>query len=880
MLNSYQKSILAALVAGIMIVAAPPGAAQPLVRVDGVAEVGTIDPWSTADGGSGGGSWGDGASSGSSDSASCVIPDPFGGSCIFEYTEHDEFDHLDEGGDAWYWYQSADSTMSGYYIDVLDGVVFVRAASGASDSASGWGYEGGWEQHDITSYANNVGYSEEHSDESSGSWDDAYSSASHVDQLLVEADTDAPVAHGGVFVDRQANGASGSSRSSEGESSSSSSDEYIGVPLSAEEAQDSHFFDEESQAFWNRTQAGGAIYLINPTDGGHVDVLGLQMDRGDAGGSGEEERASDSHQATSVFGFTMYDHSTSDAGESEYAFFSEWLHLSVDLVSGTVVGGLTYEHGDDSSSSSGDTTDDTEIVGVPIYGEEHAVADEAESSWRDVGFALDAGQGAGVLHVDSWDDSSETGHAYEDTYSIVGIPVGTTGEDDTSFHSDGLGFGLELGGGLLWLGARYENRSEASSGFDDLTLDRAALFGIGSDDSDSSRGVYAGAGSAVVPVGAQAHHENSSSHRGDWLRLDGEDFLGITQDDQHTEYGGDAHAGDVFVFSLLYEDGSSDDAIHLAGVPVGVTDDYHRLGTGVGGEVRAPTGQHIFSYSFEHEETSDDYDVYADDTTIGGARNNVTSDHLNVIVLDGMASAYVDRDFSNTQVFAGDDTEVAEVGLQNVGAGVGHGAAGPVEDGGADASIFLAYVEAADAIAIIVGLATWCVDPGVPIPYDTLLGALPGEAQPVAATALGVAALAMCFGAPVLVPLFLASPCIVVPLAFGTVFLTAGTATSLLPAGADVANMVLGTGEGAAWTAYDDTLGCVWLTIPDAARNPQPAVAALTAATEVSDLVLAQAWPAYDGARVTAWSVVDMAFGMDHGIPMPGSLPPAPPLLV
>lgn len=876
MSHNVHKMVAAALAALSVLLASPPGLAEPLVEVEGIVEVGTVDPWSTSEGGSGGSSSGS-SSSGSTDTRTCIIPSPFGG-CLLYLEEHEEFEDIESANETWYWYAAENSTMSGYYVDVLGGTVFTRASAGAVDEASGSGSEGARRSYERTLYETNLGYSEEHEDEETLAWNDTGSSASRAQRLLVEAGIRAPIAEGGLVVEREGNGDSSASRHSEGAGSNASSDDYFGIPLYGEEDEQEHFLHEESQAFWNQTRVGGTFYLVNPTDGSRVEIVGLTLDRGDEAGAGEGERSSSSRESTSLFGMTVFEHRASDSGWSEYAFFREWLRLEVDLVNGTVSGGVAYEHGDESSAGSNATSDETDALGIPVWGEAHEASEEAEREWRDVTFELDAGSGAGVLRLDAWDDSSRSHETYEDTYTIVGIPVGMGGERGSEFHSDGVGFGLDVGGGLLWIGARYENTTRSERSHDDVLLDHEPIAGIGSEESASSRGVFLDAGSSLVPVDASVRYENSSSASGDWIRFGGEDTFGVTSEDERTEYDADARAGDVFVFSFLYSDGRSDDAIHLAGVPLGVRDDYRRLALGASGDVVAPTGQHVFSYSFEHEESSDDYDLYADDTTIGGARHNATSDRLSIVVLDGAARAYVDREFSNTQVFAGDDTEIAELGLQQVDAGAEHGGVDEagVEEGGADASVFLAYVEAADAIAIIVGLATWCVDPGVPVPYDTLLGALPDEARPIAATALQTGALLLCFGAPVLVPLFLASPCIVVPLALGTVFLTAGAATSLLPVGSDVAGMVLGTAEDAAWQAYNDVLGCVWLTIPDAARNPQPAIAALAAASEASEGALAQAWPVYDAARVTAWTVVDAAFGADDDVPMPGPLPPPP----
>lgn len=869
-----KPALVALLVSMALLLAAPPGLAQPLVEQEGVIEVGTIDPYTESESASGGTTTGTGSSSGSTDASRCLI-NAFG-SCLLQLDEHNEFDDTDQGQTFWYYYDHHNEAMSGYYVDLMGGMVFARAASGSVEDDSGSGSQGAFTDYHRTLYENNLGYSEEHEDETLQQWDHAEEDASSVQRLTAEAGVDAPVAEGGVEVEREANGVGTHERDGAQSGSNRTSDEYFGIPLYAADDSQSSFVNERSREFWNQTRAGGNVYLVNPTDGSRLEIVGLRMTKGDRAGDGSYDAGNGSSESTSVFGFKAYEHSEDSAGSNEYAFFEQWLRLDVDLVGGTVSGDVAYERGEASGESSEDEGTQTNILGIPLYGEDHGTDEEFESEWREVSFTLDAVQGAGVVELGAWDDSSRSHEAWEDTYEIVGIGVGAEGERESSFHSDGLSLGLDVGGGALWLGLTYENRSESESEYTDIVLEGSPLAGISHDEESAARGVYVGAGSSLVPVSAGAHHENSSSHQDDSLRLGGEDFAGLTQDDEHTEWGGDADAAGLVVFSLLYSNGRSDDALHLAGVPLGLRDHYQEFEAGASGEARDPTGGHLFSYSFEHEEKSHDYDAYVDDSTLGGARHNTTSDRVNVIVLDGAAQAHFDREFSNTQVIAGEDTEIAEVGLQQVDAGVEHEAvdAGPahVDEGSAGASVVFAYIEAADTIALLVGAATWCVDPGVQVPYDAVLGPLPAEARALGGTVLAVVGLATCFGAPVIAPLFLASPCIVVPLALGTVFVTSGVVASLLPAGGDLVNAAVGTAEPAVWGAYDELVGCIWLTIPDAARNPQPVLWALDPANDAADEALAQAWPVYDGARVTAWSVLDAAFDEDARVPVPEGL--------
>lgn len=870
----------ALVVALLLAVLAAPAVAQPLVDQEGILEVGTIDPYQTGGSSDGSSSTGSGTSSSSWSDERCVL-DVFG-SCIFTFREEGATEETDVDDQAWHYYDYANSSASGYYIDVLGGVVFARASSGAYQSAWGSGSEGDVVDRSWSRYENNLGYSEEHSDEQTHAWDETRGEWENVSRTDLGAGAEAPVGGGEITVARETDGESYAARDDSSAASNASSDEYFGVPVSGSEDAQTSFVTEESRAFWERTQAGGNVYLVNPSeDGGVVEIVGLRLDQGERSGEGESESGSSTHEATSVFGLTVYQHDTSEDARHEYAFFEEWLRLEVDLVSGTVSGDVAYDRGAEESYSDESSSDETELVGVPAYGESHEATEETSREWRDVSFALDAAEGTGVITLEAWDEDSDEHRTSRDAVAILGMEGALEGEESSSFHSDGLAFGLDVGDGVLWLGASYENRTSSESGVTDFTFGGAPLAGFTHESDESWRGVRAGAGSSLLGVDANAWHENSSESQYDALRVGGEDLAGVSSEDEHSGFGADADARGLFVFSLVYSDGRSDDAVHLAGVPLGVRNDYRHFGTGVGGEARGPTdGQHLFSYSFEHEETSDDYDVYADETTIGGARHNATRDSMTVIVLDGAAHASLSREFSNTQVFAGEDTEVAELGLQQGEADVGHGdvdAGGQhVDEGGATASVFLAYVEAADAIAFVAGLAAWCVDPAVALPYDAVLGALPPDAQMAGGVVVGLVALAMCFGAPVLVPLFLASPCIVVPLATGTVFLVGGTATSLLPAGGDVASSVLALGEDTVWDAYDEHVGCVWLTIPDVARNPQPVLAAMHEASETSDTVLAAAWTVYDQARVTAYQAIDMAFAGAGALPGVGE-PPQPP---
>lgn len=887
--GALRQRTLAALAVGASLLAASTALAEPLVEQEGVIEVGTIDPWSSSSSGSGGGSSGPGPLSGGSSESSCLIP-WFSG-CLFEFEEEETWESNDLTQTTWYYYDQTNSDMSGYYVNLLGGTFFARVASGTVEEASGSGstYESEQLFHEV--YSNNLGYSEEHLDHTVASASQAEESAYSVSRLAVEAGANTPLVQGGVSVLREQNGESSSSSESSSFFSQIEEDNYFGIPLygSGEEAQSAAA--SEAQSFWNSTVVDSNVYLVNPVDATTIEIIGLRLAKGDESSSGSSSSSESESSYTSIFGFNLIEQGNSESSANEYAFFERFLELQVDLASGTVSGGLMYSEGESSSSSSSTTGEYTHILGIPLYEETHSAEETVESQWREISFELDAANGVGAIDVAHWNNDGAATGEYVDEYTILGIGVGQQTEEASSFHSDGLAFGADVGGGALWLGASYVNESSESSSITDYTLAGNPLFGTSSYEENANRAIQVGAGSALLGTSVGAYYENASSYSADFLRLGGEDFAGISSEDHHTEYGADANIlNGAFIFSLVYSDGSSTDAIHLAGIPAGIQSEYQEFSTGVSGTVPNPNGGNVLVYSFEHEETANDDALFIDDSTIGRLQSNVTSDKLNVIVLDGLASIDVGREFSSYQVFAGEDTEILDVSSQNVDAGVDHGAVGPVGSGGASAGIFFGYLEVADTIALALLLATWCVDPGVNVPYGTIIGALPGTAQGPANVVLALALFALCGGAPVPVPLFLLSPCIVVPLAYGVVTITAGIASGLVPVVGGTVGGASSTALGAVWNAYNseelEPYNCMWAVIPDEVRNPQPVLAVMHTATVVSNEAVAAVWPKYDAARMTAYQVVDTVFNVDalianpDGIPapdeVPGMVPPLP----
>ncbi len=868
--NEARKVGLAAFAVSVsLLVASVPGAAEPLVVVEGVGEVGTVDPWTVQQAG-GTGSSGGSSSSGSSSSSRCIINTWFG--CLFTLREQSANEHVHTAQQSYFWYNSQNVQQSGYYTELLGGAIFVRAESGTVESASGSGGGANAVNRDWTYYANNLGYSEEHLQQNLYSASGAASSTSEVSRLGAAAGANTPAGGANVDLVREQDGFAQSANRFSSAGSNLTRHEYFGLPLYEAGNQQARAFANEAMQHWNRTLANGEVYLVNPQDGNRVEIIGLVLDKGDAQGSGSGSSSQSSQSHTSIFGFRLIEQGNSAASQYEYAFFNQWLHLIVDVGSGTVTGSILYDRGTSSSSNTQHTNEYTNIFGIPIWGQEHYTENEATSAWRNVEFNLNAVQGTGVFSVGAWDQDSSSYQAYEDTYRILGIPVGLEGEDQSTLHTDGVAMALNLGGGVLWLNAGYENRTATHSSVDDFTLGGSPLFGLYENSYEASRRIAVGAGSNAIGTHAGLYYENVTEQSARGLRLGGNNFLGLEHADQHTGYGADAGAvNGLFVFQLGYTDGQSMDAINIAGFPIGLRDDYQEFETGASGGVPNPQGGSLLVYSFEHSETAHDYTLFLGDTDLGTVRRNVSSDRLNVMVLNNLAGAEVSREFSNTAVFVG-ETELVDATAMSAD---GDAHAGPASTG---TSIWFGYLELVDAIAVGLLIATWCVDPGVALPTGTVLNLVPATYRGTAAAVVAVAMLAIC-GLPVVapVPFFLLSPCILVPVAHGLVFATAGGLSGSLGAAAGLAGYALDAAGSTSWTAYDTVNdargGCIWLTIPDEVRNPQPVLWVLGPATAASNGVLAERiWPAYDGGRQNAYGAIDRIFNADALVENPGGI--------
>ncbi|MGB0651748.1 MAG: hypothetical protein ACPGQL_00975 [Thermoplasmatota archaeon] len=918
-LNKKTPQTIAALAMAFALVMAPGLASgAPLAGVPGVFEVGTIDaPGESGDSGGTSSETGPFNSESSSDSTTCIIP-WFSG-CLFEFTEHEEEQHDHYDSESTYFEWATNDTRNGYYVSVLDGVFWTRVASGDYEHEESSGADAEGSHYDREYYGNNLGFSTESIEESDYFLDNDYASYESVSQTTADAGFDAGAAGASVGLDRQQNGQEGSSTSEESNSSEREEFNLFGIPIHESGASESHSLEEEYQRYWNETSLQSTIFIVNPVDNTTVNIVGLSLSKGDEEESGSSQGSDSSSSYTDVLGFNVVGQEDESDHDSSFYRYNEWLDLTVDVIDGTLQGSVLYEHGNEESESFEHERSVTEVVGLP-FGSESTEDQESSSSWRRATIAIDAAEDAGSVVVSHWNEDSESESQTEDD-TIVIIPIGSTGEEESEHHSDGYGFGIELGDGeVLWLTGGYENRTDNQRSVSDVTIGGSPLVGSSSESRETVRSIGIMGGIPLADTEAGAGYDESESHEESNVRFGGSDTLGTYESDDSTGYGtGGNVAGDVFNFGLSYREGNKDSGLNLAGTPIGIATEYQEFNAGADGEVRDDNaGQgSLLVYGFSHEESKEDNSIYAGDTTIGRIEQTSTSDEVSFVVLGGLASANAGREFSTTTVYAGEDTEILDASSQQAGAGA---EAGPAS---IDTSVLLLYADIADAFAVGLLLATWCVDPGVPLPMSEVAGVvsmLPGEVAGPAGVALALVPFLMCGALPV-PAVALANDCLVADLAQALVFATAGGLTGLLPAPVgSTAQTALALGQDGYNTArplLDDAGACFWVTVPQEARNPQPLLMALEALqappeddptahplvdnnvqkpvdawNEILSPTLNEYWPStgdvwplYDEAHVTAYGVLDLVFGVDKSLENPdlptpeevtGMVPPAP----
>ncbi len=901
--RSDRRPILAVLVVTTLMLASGLASANEFANVPGVIAVGSIEPPGySEESGSGGYEEGPYESDTSSDSSTCIIPNPFGGGCLFEFSEHEEEQHSHYDRAAWYYHSATNDTRSGYYADVLGGVFFLRVQSGDYTHEESSGESGEGDHYDREFYDTNIGYSEEHIQQSSWFLDNDYSESESFQETSAEAGLTTDVVEGNFDVTRQEDGRSAESVSEDSSDSADSSDSYFGIPLFGEGESSSHYYEREAEAFWNQTSVNGNIYLVNQLDDSRVEIIGLSIDKGDREESGSEAGRDEQHEYTDILGFNLIGSRQIDDHQSNYWYVNEWLYVTIDAINGTVEGDLIYDHGESEESGSTYNQDRTDVLGIG-FGSEGGSDYYHSEAWRRVTFALDAADGTAVAEVEHWDEDSQSDSTTEDN-TIVIIPIGTTTEEHSQVHSDGTSIGFDLGNGeILWFDAVYENRTSSSSQTEDFTIDHSPLFGSGSETVDDRRGIDVNVGSGALGFEAGTMYEETHTREESNIRVGGDDLIGTFSEDEHwgTETGASFGNG-LFQFNMGYTDGNSNDGVSLAGTDLGMRNDYEEFHASAGGSVEDDTGTAgtLLVYGFSHEERHDDQTIYAGDSDVLRLDQTSTTDDVTLIVLNGIASANAGREWNTYTIYAG-DSEIADASTQTTEAAI---AAGPAS---VDTSVLLIYADVGDTLGLAIAIATWCVDPGVPLPWDVVSGALtalPGEAQAVGAIALAVIPLLLCFGAPALAPVF-ANPCVIADLAAGVVFGLGGPVGGLLPgfvtslalgllpapvAGlvpgnaldvlgvsvtdvAPVTSEALGTGLATAETGYDvarggmDAVnGCFWATVPEEVRNPQPILAAMSLAQNPSgnpqDLIpwgispppaVPDPWPESVGPTVAAY---------------------------
>ncbi len=860
--RSEKRPILAVLVVATLMLASGLASANEFVNVPGVVEIGSLEPAGyTEESDSGGYETGPFESDESVDTSTCIIPNPFGGGCLFEFSDHTEEQHRHYDRASWYYHSATNDTRSGYYADILGGVFWLKVRSGEYDHEESSGQSGEGDHFDRDFYDTNIGYSSESIQQSSWFEDNDYGSTNSFEELNVEAGLVTGVVDGDFGVVRQDDGHATDSASEESSSSADESQSYFGIPLFGSGESDSHQYNRDVETFWNQTTVNGNVFLINQLDDSRVEIIGVSFDKGDREETGSESGRDEHREYTDVLGFNLIGSRQIDDHQSSYTYVNEWLHLTVDAIDGTVEGDVLYEHGESEESGSTYTEDRTDIVGIGIGSQGGSDYYQSEA-WRRAEIALDAADGTATVDVAHWDEDSESDSTVEDN-TIVIIPIGTTTEEHSKVHSDGSSIGLNLGGGeILWLTASYENRTSESSQTEDFTIDHSPLFGTGSESIDDRRGIDVGVGSGALDFEAGTMYEETRTREETNIRVGGDDLLGTFSEDEHwgTETG--ASLGDgLFQFTLGYTDGNSNDGISLAGTDLGMRNDYEEFHTSVGGSVEDDTAGTLLVYGFSHEERHDDQTIYAGDSDVLRLDQTSTKDDVTLIVLNGIASINAGREWNTYTVYAG-DTEVVDASTQTTEAAV---AAGPA---GVDTSVLIIYADIGDTLGLAIAIATWCVDPGVPIPWDVVGGALtalPGEAQTVGSVALALIPFLMCGAAPAIAPI-LANACVVADLAAGIVFglggpvggllpgfvtglalgLLPGQVTGLVPGeastllglslndAAPAAAGALGTGLATAETGYDvarggvDAVnGCFWATVPEEVRNPQPVLMAM-----------------------------------------------------
>lgn len=873
---SATRLTLAALaMAGLLAATAIGG---PILQRPGVLGAGTVDPWHPPpeQGGAVYG-WSDGPTTTWQNKTEdlCVA-----GVCFFRFEEHRWHTTASSRFGGGSFAASAHEDLSGYYVDLLDGVFWGRLRAGEVASARQCASSQGASDLDDQGMWNNLGYSERHLRESSSSAETSCGEQRRVSLLAAETALQTPVASWELDAAREQRGTHAQRDHRASASSEHSRDEYLGVPAQESGAREEHRADSASASSWNRTSADSSFFLINPRDATTVDIVGLGLDKGDEATWSEDSHADEEGSYQKALGMAVVEEEDADSGRTRTTAVQEWLHLVVDLQGGTVTGDVSYRKGASSTSTQGARHDRTSVLGVP-FGSQGTSEAQEDQRWRDAAVDLDAAQGMAGLRLAFLDRDEARQERSTDEVVVFGVPAGVDHVGASRSHTDAVELALEAGRGLLWLRGGYTNHTSTSSTRDDVTLDGDPIGGYRQDRRDDHRGVDAAAGTSL---GGQAHTERQDFTRENRTAATagGEEIGGVVDDDRGTRTAFDAETPEgVLRLDFAYVEGQSVKALTLDGERLGEDKTYQTLEAGASGHAPGPLNPGVFTYSFRHRETRSDA-TYLNATRF---QENVTEDDVSFDVLHGRAGLKAHREFRTTQVSAG-DTEVLDFSNQAVEA---EAHAGEVQ---VDAGAAFGYGDVVDSLAAGGAGGRACAQPGEPAnsalqPAEAAAnaalqqglgavgGALPLDPETLEDLALvvdcGNQGLGAGAGAPLL--LFLLSPCVlyplVEPLAYDTLY---GVATGLAPQ----AGPAFDAGRQRLNATYEEHIGCRWLTLPAEARNPQPALDALGAGEAAAAMSAAPVFLAYDRARAAAGGDLDAAMGLDALVQNPAGVPGAP----
>lgn len=774
--------------------------------------------------------------------------------CFFhfeEYRYHNESHHRALSGA---FAESRHDDLSGYYLDVLDGIVWARVLAGNTAWAQECANAASSSDATQDGLWNNLGYSEHHEQASRSATESSCDHHRRMSLLAADAALQAPVAGAVLDVSREQDGDEAYADHDASSSSSGSRDELVGVPTEGQEQRQGQESRRDVTRTWNSTSADGNVFLVNPRGSGVIDVVGLRAEKGDVDSDDRGEQRTSHGSAQEYLGFAVVEEDDATASSQRQTRLNEWLHLVVDLHGGTVRGAATYDRTSETDTRASSERDQTDVAGVPT-GSQRASEETFTSAGRNVAFDLDAAQGMGWVHVAS-DDWAQTMESSSSEEAILGVPAGPHRENRWARQSDGVQLALGAGQGLLVLRLGYANSTYAAETVEDLTVDGEPTVGNGTFVRDEHRGVGAEAESttgAYVGGGRDDYrHEEGGS-----LRTGGAPLVRNSVDDRGTRTGLKAEAPKgLLAADLLYAEGTKVTTFEFGGPAFQSEERYQRLDAGASGDADEVQGG-LLSYRVRHTETRSDTEAFE----LGRRQLNVTQDEASVEVLQGLAGLSVSREFRTEQLDVG-GFRAFDASLQKASASAHAG------DASVDAGGTVLYGNLAGFLDGAVVEAHACADPGAAgqSGLDQALGAAPPAVAALVPRCDGGVGIPV--GAPATV-----DACLQVLLADSLVVGAAMSVTGLLGPAQSIVQSALEVGHDAAFQAFLDAGGCRLFVPPTEARNPQPALAVLEAGEGAAATATAPAYPAYDAARHAAYGPVDVVMRLEKAVANPAGLP-------